>query len=153
LVIVYVSSSVQITFLCPYLLHFLQCDGHVTLTYKPYFIFNVQLPKKTLRNIGGYRTTLMSDNTACILLRGRILCYRAVADRSHWQFQAARIVEVGRSFSEQSNSRGAHPSLMPSSYMELNQIPKLRNEMFSQHIWVRLQQQKQRYFETLYFCY
>jgi hypothetical protein len=89
----YDSSTVQITLLGPYLLHFPQCHGHGTLTYKPYFIFDVQLLKKN-RNIGGYRTTLMSANAACILLRGRILCYRAVADRSHWQFQAARSPEV-----------------------------------------------------------
>jgi len=95
---VYVSSTVQITLLGPYLLHFPQCHGRVTLTYKPYFIFDIQLQKKrTHRNNGGYRTTLMSVNTACILLRCRILCYRAVANRSHWQFQAARTLEVRRS--------------------------------------------------------
>jgi hypothetical protein len=71
-----VSSTVQITLLGPYLLHFPQCHGHVTLTYKPYFIFYIQLQKKT-RNIGGYRTTLMSANTACILSRCRILLPRS----------------------------------------------------------------------------
>jgi hypothetical protein len=46
LVIVYVSTSVQIMLLCPCLLHFSQCDGHVTLTYKPYFIFTSSCQKK-----------------------------------------------------------------------------------------------------------